>query len=97
MATSSCGLLILGSSTDLHVQLLWCCGTGTRSGVGAPDFLERRSSLGNGVDHLIRTTLPCVPILSGLSVALPLPLLPIPPSLSVETPSEYLGATLPLL
>ena len=96
MATSSCRLLIPGSSTDLHVQLLWCHGAGTRSGVGALDFPGHRFSLRNGVDHLVWTTLPCIPILSGLSVVLPLPSLLIPPSLCVGTPSEYLGATPPL-
>ena len=97
MATSSCGLLIPGSSTNLRVRLLWCHGVGTQSGVGAPDFPEHKSSLGNGVDHLVQTTLPRILILSGLSVILPLPLLPIPPSLHVGTPSKYLGATPPLL
>ena len=96
-ATSSCGLLIPGSSTNLCVQLLWCHGVGIQSGIGAPEFQEHRSSLGSGVDHLVWTTLPHAPILSGLSVVLPLPLLPTPPSLHVRTPSEYLGETLPLL
>ena len=97
VATSSCGLLIPGSSTDLHVQLLWCHGVGMQSGIGLLDFWEHRSSLRSGVDHLIRTTLPHTLILSGLSVVLPLPLLLTPPFLHVGTPSEYLGATLPPL
>ena len=86
-ATSSCRLLTPGSSTDLHVQLLWCRGVGIQSGVGVPDFWEHRSSLGSGVDHLIQTTLPHAPILSGLSVVLPLPLLLTPPFLHVGTPN----------
>ena len=96
-ATSSCGLLTPGSSTDLCVQLLWCRGVGIQSGIGVPDFWECRSSLGSGVDHPIQTTLPHAPILSGLSIVLPLPLLLTPPFLRVGTPSEYLGVTPPLL
>ena len=97
VATSSCGLPIPGSSTNLRVWLLWCCGVGTQSGVRAPDFPECRSFLRNGVDHLIWTTLLRIPILSGLSVVLPLPLLPTPPSLHVRTLSECLGVIAPLL
>ena len=89
VATSSCRLLIPGSSTNLHVWLLWCHGVGTQSSVGAPDFLEHRSSLRSGVDHLIQTTLLCVLILSGLSIVLPLPLLPTPPSLCVKTVGPF--------
>ena len=96
-ATNSCGLPIPGSSTDLHDWLLWCCGVETRSGVGAPDFPERRSSLGSGVDHLVWTTPLYTPILSGLSVVLPLPLPLTPLSPQVRTPSEYLRATPPLV
>ena len=79
MANSSCRLLIPGSSTDPCIQLLWCHGVGTRSGIGALDFLEHRSSLRSGVDHLVQTTPLHVSILSGPSVVLPLPLLPTPP------------------
>ena len=96
-ATSSCRLLTPGSSTNLHVQLLWCHGVGIQSGIGVLEFQERRSSLGSGVDHLIRTTLLHTPILSGLSIVLPLPLLLTPPFLCVRTPSKYLDVTPPLL
>ena len=96
MATSSFRLLIQGSSTNLHVWLLWYHDVGTQFSVGAPNFLKHRFSLRSRGDCLVWTTPQHVPTFSGLSIVIPLPLLPTPPSLHVGTLSRYLGVV-PLL